>query len=187
MRLYLDGCSLTYGQGLPRHQSLGQLFADRGGFEVTDLSRPGKSNLAIAVDVFNHADDYDLVILGWSFSERFTIRHHSQDLDFYPGSHGRGFDLEPQALDLDHLEMQKYFFSVFGPPFCDDLSDMLVESTISNLCCKQKRQINFSWQARHSMHVIHYPYISKNQRLPDGHLNTEGMITLYNYLQNILT
>ena len=63
MRLYIDGCSLTYGQGLPRDQSLGHLFTTQGGYEVFDASRPGKSNTAICMDTHKYFKDYDVFVL----------------------------------------------------------------------------------------------------------------------------
>ena len=49
-RLYLDGCSYTYGLGLDSTHTLGYLFQYQGEYVVTNKSRPGKSNLAIAID-----------------------------------------------------------------------------------------------------------------------------------------
>lgn len=53
-RLYLDGCSLTYGQGLARQHSLGALFENVGGYSVCDNSRPGKSNIAMVLDTYQN-------------------------------------------------------------------------------------------------------------------------------------
>ena len=83
--LYLDGCSLVYGDGLPREQSLGNLFKDLGGYNVTDCSRSGKSNIAIALDAYQSFKDYDVIILGFTFSSRFHLKYNNQNLDFFSG------------------------------------------------------------------------------------------------------
>jgi len=186
MRAYIDGCSLTYGHGLPRTQSLSALFNDLGGYDVTDLSRPGKSNLAISLDTYNNIHDHDVFILGWTYSSRFTLKYQNQDLDFYVGSHNQGFGIDPQYLDDAHREVHRYFYTVFSHPFCDQLSDTLVDSTISNLLMKNKKVLAFSWEKRNIDNELNYPYIPSNQRLPDGHLNFTGMTTLYHYLQNLM-
>jgi hypothetical protein len=186
MRLYLDGCSYTYGHGLPRHQALGHLFTELGGYQVTDRSRPGKSNLAMALDTYNHIDQHDVFILGWTHSSRFTLKYQDQDLDFYPGSHGLGLGLEPQYLDDAHKEIHKYFYTVFSHPFCDHLSDTLVDTTISNIRIKNKKVVAFSWEQRQIKNHINYPYIPASKRLSDGHLDASGTLDLYHYLQNLM-
>lgn len=186
MRLYLDGCSYTYGHGLPREQSLGSLFRNLGGYEVADFSRPGKSNLAISLDTYKNIDNYDVFVLGWTYSSRFTLKYQGQDLDFYVGAHGQGYGLQPQALDDAHNKIHKYFYTVFSHPYCDHLSDMIVDTTVSNLLASNKKVIPFGWEKRSVKNTLYYPYIQPEQRLPDGHLNFSGMTALYHYLQNLM-
>ena len=183
MKLYIDGCSLTYGQGLPRNKCLGYLFESIGGYQVTDYSRPGKSNTLISVDTYKNYKDYDVFVLGFTFSERFGIRYQNNNLDFFPGFHHRGFSFDNQELDLAHSEIYKYFYTVFGRPYCDDLSDMLVDGLISFLQRQSKTVIAFSWQERSTQTKLIYPYIGSKDRLEDGHLNEQGTMKLYNILQ----
>jgi hypothetical protein len=185
-RLYLDGCSLTYGQGLPREHSLGKLFQTLGGYSVLDKSRPGKSNIAIAFDTYKNFKDYDVFVLGFTYSGRFGIKYKDQNLDFFPGFHGNGLNLEPDNLDKAHTEMYKYFYSVFESPYCNDLSDMIIDTLISFLISQNKKVIGFSWEHRQVCTHIEYPYIGPLHRLPDGHLNVDGTMQLFNFLQNIL-
>ena len=49
-KLLLDGCSFTYGLGLKKEETLEHHFIENG-YQVLNLSRPGKSNHAIALDV----------------------------------------------------------------------------------------------------------------------------------------
>lgn len=181
--LYLDGCSYTYGQGLPREQSLGNLFNIHGAYTVFDNSRPGKSNLAIAMDAYQHWQDYDLFVLGFTYSSRFYIKYEDQNLDFFVNRISSNY--EPAALNDAFLEVQKYFYTVFNTPYCDELSDMLIDGIISFLIANNKKVIPFSWEQRNTINTIYRPFIGPNNRLPDGHLDKQGTMALYCYLQNI--
>lgn len=185
MKLYLDGCSMVYGDGLPRAQSLGSLFAKLGGYTVTDQSRSGKSNLAITLDAYKNCQDHDVVVLGFTYSSRFYIKYNDHDIDFFVGLKNNSFGIDDAALDTASLNVYKYFYTVFGHPYCDDLSDLLIDGVISFLKTQNKKVIAFSWEPRKVKSEIFYPYISTDLRLPDGHLNQHGMIALYDYLQNI--
>lgn len=185
-RLYLDGCSLTYGQGLDRKDSLGALFDTRGGYQVLDYSRPGKSNMAIVFDTYQHLHNYDTFVLGFTYSSRFGLKYKDQNLDFFPGFHGRGLALESETLDIAQTEMYKYFYSVFGSPYCDDLSDMLIDTLISFLISQNKKVVGFSWQHRKTICHLEYPLIGPAERFNDGHLNVKGTEQLFNFLQNII-
>lgn len=190
-KLYLDGCSLTYGHGLPREDSLGSLFANQGNYLVKDLSRPGKSNMAIAVDAYKNFQDYDTFVLGFTFSSRFGIKYQDQNLDFYSGFHGKGIGIDESninahSIDEAYLKVYKYFFTVFESPYCDDLSDMLIDGLLAFLQSQNKKVLPFSWQKRYTKNSLTYPYIAPEHRLPDGHLNKQGTLYLYNFLQNII-
>lgn len=183
MKLYIDGCSLTYGQGLPRDKSLGHLFKEIGGYQVKDNSRSGKSNILMSVDTYENYKDYDVFVLGFTFAERFGIKYHNNNLVFFPGFHNCGLDIDHHDLDQAHIEASKYFYTIFGRPYCDNLSDMLVDGLISFLQSQSKTVIAFSWQQRSTNVALMYPYIGPKDRLLDGHLNEQGTMKLYNLLQ----
>jgi len=185
-KLYLDGCSMVYGQGLPRNQSLGSLFETFGGYEVLDNSRPGKSNLAISFDTYKNFVNFDIIVLGFTFSSRFGIKYRDKDLDFFVGHVGKEFGLDLADLDKAHSEVYKYFYTVFEYPYCAELSDMLVDSTHSLVESCGKKIVAFSWEPRNAKSQIYYPYVSPADRLNDGHLNHCGMKKLYDFVQNIL-
>ena len=184
-KMYIDGCSLVYGDGLPRDKCLGHLFQTHGGYNVTDLSRSGKSNLAIAMDAYQNYQQHEIFILGFTFSSRFYLKYNNQNLDFFAGLKNNSFSIDDGALDQAHVNVYKYFYTVFGHPFCDDLSDMVVDGILSFLKSQNKKVIAFSWEKRNTKSNIFYPYIPPDRRLNDGHLNQNGMMDLYNYLQNI--
>lgn len=189
-RLYIDGCSLTYGQGLPRAQSLGALLRDQGGYVVTDNSRPGKSNMAIAVDTYNNWQNHDVFVLGFTFSNRFGIRYQGHDLDFYPGFQGQDLnladDINGQELSDAFKKNYRYFYTVFGYPYCDELSDMLIDGVAAFLTQQQRRLVAYTWEPRQTQHQLLNPFIGPDHRLPDLHLNRQGMQYLYDLIQNQL-
>lgn len=189
-KLYLDGCSLIHGYGLPRDKSLGYLFDAVGNYRVTDLSRSGKSNMAIAVDAYKNFNNHDVFVLGFTFASRFGIQYQNQNLDFFTGFHGKGLDLMPTetAEEIDHAYMQvyKYFYTVFEPPFCNTLSDMLIDGLISFLKSQNKKVVAVSWESRNTQQHLHYPYMAPKHRLEDGHFNEAGTRYLFDFLQNII-
>jgi hypothetical protein len=185
-KLYLDGCSLTYGHGIPRENSLGNLFKVDGCYDVLDNSRPGKSNISIAVDTYRNYKEFDTIVLGFTYSARFGLEWQDQNIDFYPGFHQKGFNIDPESLDDATLQIYKYFYSVFGPPYSENLSNMLVDTLISFLKSQGKTVLAFAWEKRQISNDIFYPYIGPDLRLADGHLNIDGTRHLFNLLQDIL-
>ena len=179
MRLYLDGCSLVYGHGLPRDQSLYHLFKHNSKYAVTDQSRPAKSNITVAVDVHNAWQDHDIFVVGWTFADRFGIKYNDVNLDFYPGRNLKETKNTTDAFTENH----KYFYTIFGPPFSSDLSNMLIDGLHAFLTSNNKTVVFFSWESRSVSCDIKYPYILPSQRLNDGHLDQNGTRYLYNLLQ----
>ena len=80
--------------------------------------------MAIVFDTYQNFQDYDVFVLGFTYSSRFGLKYNDQNLDFFPGFHNKGLALEPETLDIAHTEMYKYFYSIFGPPYSENLSDM---------------------------------------------------------------
>lgn len=184
LKLYIDGCSLTYGHGLPREQSLGHLFHELGQYQVTDMSRPGKSNLAIANDVYLNAATHDVFVIGWTFSSRFGIKYNNENLDFFVGWHGNGAGFKDEKLDQAFTQVYKYFYTVFGPPYSDQLSNMLVDTTMAFL--QDRKAVAFSWEPRDTNYSLLMPYFGPEHRLLDGHLTAEGTRILYDNIQKEL-
>jgi hypothetical protein len=185
-RFYLDGCSMVYGAGLNRDQSLGEHFR-RAGYQVTDNSRCGKSNILIATDTYNNLDDHDVFVLGFTYSTRFGLKCNNFDLDFYPGYHGNGLDLPKieNGFEIEYAfhEVYKYFMTVWEPPHCDNVSDFIIDSLVSFLVSQNKTVVAFSWEDRKTKLQVFRPYLGPKYRLPDSHLNAEGMKKLYDLLQ----
>lgn len=183
--LYLDGCSFTYGVGLDPKNRLEHLFANTGGYQVINNARPGKSNLAIALDVFQNAKDCDVIVVGWTFSARFYLKINDVDLDFMPnkGTLDIPHIVDAKLLSTAYDNFHKYFYTMYQEPFTDELSDMLV-NTVYRWCQQQnKKVIFFTWENRNTDFEIYRPYAPPEYRLPDKHLNSLGTRHLFDTLQ----
>ena len=187
-RLYLDGCSYTYGLNLPRELTMEHLFVNRGGYVVTNNSRPGKSNLAIALDTYDNISDYDVIVVGWTFSSRTYLKYHNRDIDFLPTR------LQLESLDIlgsseieqTYQDLHKQLYSLFDVDHYNKISDMLMSMTYQMALNLNKKILFFSWEKRNVTIPLLYPHIPTQHRLPCGHLNAFGTEHLYNRFQVLL-
>jgi hypothetical protein len=188
-KLYLDGCSFTYGLGLPHEDTLEHLFTSSG-YDVSNNSRNGKSNLAIAMDAYKNIDNHDVIVLGFTFSGRFYINHSGHKIDFQPIYYYHQFkpndDYNSAAIEDEYSTFHKHFYTLYQAPFCDDLSDCLIDTLSEFIKSKGKKLIVFSWEKRNVNTEILYPYIGPRHRLSDGHLNSLGTRYLFDLLQSRL-
>ena len=181
-KLYLDGCSMTYGLGLDEKDKLNYLLGTKAGFDVTNNSRPGKSNLAIAMDIHRHCLDHDVVVIGWTYSCRFYLESRGNLLDFLPSRRALHVDDEKIGENLEeaYVSIHKQLYTIYDHHFYEDLSDMLIITTYFNLIRQGKKVIFFSWENRKIDLDIFYPIVPEKHRIDDeGHLNKEGMKQLY--------
>ena len=186
-KLYLDGCSFTYGLNLPPEHTLAHLFSVDGGYKVTNGSRNGKSNLAIAMDAYKNSQDHDVVVLGFTYSGRFHIKYDDYNVDFQPSKYELPITGPvSEEINQTYSEFHKYFYSLYQRPFCDDLSDFLIDSVASYILSQGKRLLIFSWEKRNTQTQILYPYVPPRFRLPCGHFDEPGTKHLYHVLQDQL-
>lgn len=180
-KLYLDGCSFTYGVGLDDKDKLSTLLTQGAGFSVTNNSRPGKSNLAIALDIHRNASAHDVIVVGWTFSDRFYLESRDLQLDFLPTRHTAHIndDVIGEQLEEAYNIIHKQLYTIHDNHFYDDLSDMLINGIYSDLRRQGKKVIFFSWENRNTSMDMFYPIIEPGLRLDDGHLNKKGMQKLY--------
>lgn len=186
-KLYLDGCSFTYGLNLPPEHTLAHLFSVDGGYKVTNNSRNGKSNLAIAMDAYKNSQDHDVIVLGFTFSGRFYIKYDDYNVDFQPIKYELPITGSlSEEVNRTYSEFHKYFYSLYQRPFCDDLSDFLIDSVASYILSQGKRLLVFSWEKRNTHTQILYPYVPPRFNLPCGHFDESGTKHLYHVLQDQL-
>jgi len=180
-KLYLDGCSFIYGTGLDNDKKLSTLLEKEAGFSVTNKSRAGKSNLAIALDIHKNAIDHDVIVVGWTYSDRYYLESRDLPLDFLPTRYNIQIDDEKIGEDLEEAYkiIHKQLYTIHDNHFYDSISDMLIDGVYSDLIRKGKNVIFLSWENRNTNIPIHYPIFNVENRLSDGHLNESGMRKLY--------
>lgn len=186
-RLLLDGCSFTYGLNLLRNQTLEQHFVESG-YEVVNLSRPGKSNSAISLDLYNNIDSCDLLIVGWTFSSRWYLKYHEVDIDLLANREHVELPhtLDSRLIEQSYQELHRSFYSLFDVTYWNQQSDMLIDNTAALAAQRGKQAVFFSWETRNVACDIYYPHVISSHRLPCGHLNADGTTNLYNTLTHLI-
>ena len=177
-RIYVDGCSYVYGLGLRRNESLGALLN-----ATVDNSRPAKSNIAIADDLYRAVkEDFDVYIVGYTFSSRYSFSIDKKPIDIAPSKDEFRLDTEADEIKLKQLHSLYYYFSDIAQ--LDSRSDYLVDSSIALLEQSKKRFVMFSWEQRSliNSNKLFYPRKmlspSYNQSKTNHHLTAEGMQVL---------
>lgn len=187
MKIYLDGCSLTYGQGLPRDKSIGQLLVNIGHHQVSDKSRPAKSNHAIIADTWNNRNNYDIYFLGFTYSNRYHIKFRNLDIDLYPSNiNSIEYQKYNDSIIEDAVSMiHKGSYTLYDEMFYNQQSDILVDMIISKLKSLNKIVIPYSWEKRNIDSDIFYPVYTQEFRISntDPHLNEKGTKHLFDTLQ----
>jgi hypothetical protein len=186
-KLLLDGCSYTYGLNLPKEHTLEHHFIESG-YEVLNLSRPGKSNNAIALDVYNNINACDIVIIGWTFSSRWHLRYQQNNIDLLAT---REYIELPHTVDSGLIEqsyqdLHKSLYSLFDLTHWNQNSNMLVDAIAALAQKHNKKTVFFSWESRNTAYNLYYPHVPPLHRLPCGHLNADGTTNLYNNLTHII-
>jgi hypothetical protein len=188
-KIYVDGCSLTYGQGLDRKYSVGNLLnAD------IDKSRPGKSNTAMVTEIYPDIDLYDIFIIGFTFPVRYTLYNDNMPIEIQPGK-----DLLNRLIDhpigefieKTYSQFFKVLWSLTNEEKLTTLTDFYINSLISLLKEKNKKYVIYSWgNAKCSDQCFFLPTIPMNLNYriskSDSHLNIKGMIELVNQIKEKL-
>lgn len=174
-KIYVDGCSYVYGQGLDRHFSLGALLG-----AIVDNSRPAKSNIAISEDLYEAVKvDYDYYIVGYTFSSRYCFSLNDKPIDIYSSNDKYVLDFEHDEAKLTQLHNLYYYFSDIKK--LDQRSNYIIDSSIALLEQQNKKFVMFSWEPRNIINAnkIFYPrqFISNAycQSATNYHLTESGM------------
>jgi hypothetical protein len=173
-KIYVDGCSFTYGEGLSREYSLANLIS-----ADIDMSLPGKSNNNIIYDTYRHINDANIFVLGFTFADRTTLWDNDRPLGINPSK----LELEqlfdqPDAalLEEKYKDFHKIFYMLYNKRYQNTLSDFFIDGIIEILKSKQKKVIAYSMEKRNCINKIFYPSIYNRQT--DGHYDEIGMISL---------
>lgn len=181
MKVYIDGCSYTYGLRLAREYSLANLLSTKTDWEIIDRSRPGKSNYSMCLDLYFDQSDADLYIINWTYGYRLELKINENIVDLIPNRTGTDvFDIETLAKEYD--QTRDKFFSYVNR--FDEMNDFFVDASIISLRSKDKKFIISSWEPRQSKETVLYlqPLFDETLRQQDcedwqkvGHLNEKGM------------
>ena len=186
-RLLLDGCSFTYGLNLHRNQTLEQHFIESG-YEVVNLSRPGKSNSAISIDLYNNIDSCELLLVGLTFSSRWYLKYQGFDIDLSASREHVELPhtLDSRLIEQSYQELHQSFYSLFDITYWNQQSNMLIDNTAALAAQQGKQAVFFSWEPRKVKCNMHYPHVISSHRLPCGHLTADGTTNLYNTLTHLI-
>lgn len=178
MKVYVDGCSYTAGYGLDKKFSLANIISRKTGWQVSDFSFEGKSNYAMALDLYKSAP-YDIYVIGWTFHAR--IEYNLDDI-IVQGSPSRNEirlnTPSGEFCENEYKELNSRFFKYINR--FNVLSDFLIDS--SALLLNDKKYCFFSWESRNVNTNLLRPLLSKEFRQKDtvhwettGHLTEQGM------------
>jgi len=86
MKLFVVGDSFTYGEELvDTSTAWPYLLANKLGYEVTNLAKPGSGNTRMVRHVVENALNYDIIIIAWSHFARFELADENGIYDIWPG------------------------------------------------------------------------------------------------------
>lgn len=186
-KLLLDGCSFTYGLNLKPNETLEHHFIECG-YEVLNLSRPGKSNHAIALDVYKNLEHCDVVVVGWTFSSRWHLKYHEHDIDLLASRTQIELPclIDTETIEQNYQDLHQSLYGLFDITHWNQTSDMLVDLTHAMIATHQKCSVFFGLEPRNTQCPIYIPHVPSNHRLPCGHLNSNGTTHLFNKLTFLL-
>jgi hypothetical protein len=181
MRWYVDGCSYTAGHGLNPAYSLASIISRELKVSVVDNSRTGKSNYAMALDLYSANTNFDYYVIGWTYHSRFEFQMDNVKVDSTATRDNIFIDHPAgEMLENEYKELQPRFFKYASR--LHRLSDYLVDSSSAMLSNMNKKFCYFSWERRIVKTDILYPRFEKEFRQNDtpnwkttGHLTTDGM------------
>ncbi len=93
MRLLTVGDSFTFGEELPdvtdnktsSKFAWPALLADKLGYTLTNMAKPGSGNTRMVRHCVEHVDSYDIAIIAWSHFARIEMADENGFYDLWPG------------------------------------------------------------------------------------------------------
>jgi hypothetical protein len=185
-KIYVDGCSYTYGLGLDRKFSLANLLG-----ATVDLSRPGKSNVAMIQDLHANILDYDIFVIGFTFSSRYLFSYNDVAIDMHASSSDiyLGDDPNAQSHEHEYQKLHSLFYKFSTIESFNQRSDFMIDAALALLQQQSKTAVIFSWEPRDLVNHdrVFYPrkLISSNfnQSKTNWHLTAQGMEILANLVK----
>ena len=87
MQLLTVGDSFTYGAELadPQTSAWPSLLANKTGYKLTNLAKPGSGNTRMIRQCIEQVDSYDMVVIAWSHFARIEMADEGGFFDIWPG------------------------------------------------------------------------------------------------------
>jgi len=89
-KLYVNGCSFTYGNVLPENETWPVLLAEELNLELHNNSKNGQSMHSICYNTFMHLASFDpketLVVIGLTWPTRHMVQAHNVTLNITPNN-----------------------------------------------------------------------------------------------------
>tara|TARA_B110000046_G_scaffold64379_1_gene71871 strand:+ start:25926 stop:26579 length:654 start_codon:yes stop_codon:yes gene_type:complete len=181
-RLVAFGCSLTFGESLddiypdnntPSKLAWPQVLGDLAGIPVDNQANPGASNKEIAHQILNYNfDPTDIVVVCWSFSDRFCIIREDKDLLRLGIWH-----VNPKYFSLKEKERESQQVSTAFFTHMHDENDM---SLNQHYC------IHYANLFLNSKKIKNYHLIARNNLIKDHKFFDTPVLTNIDYLQLII-
>lgn len=117
MRLLTVGDSFTYGEELDNlTNAWPNLLADKLGYKLTNLAKPGSGNTRMIRLCIEQVDNYDIVVIAWSHWARIEFADNYGIYDTWPGHQGLTFtgniDFRNQLLQyITHNHNDDYLYN----------------------------------------------------------------------------
>ena len=87
-KLYINGCSFTYGHNLSKHLTWPELLSKRLNLDLVNQSKNGQSFSGIVWNTIDsliqESSDETLVVIGFTWSTRYHIRLNDENFDISP-------------------------------------------------------------------------------------------------------
>lgn len=118
MKLYFNGCSGTYGDGLedPKTQSWPTLVSKELNYEFLNDAVPGGSNLRTVNKTVQNIHNYDCFFIQWTFAHRFTL--YDPENQWEVNFTRKLINQKYESLDK-FKTFGKYYFTYWENPYTD--------------------------------------------------------------------
>ena len=172
MKTYVDGCSYTAADGLPKEYKLANLIdAD------CDMSFGGKSNLSIFKDVHMNLLNYDVFVINLTTANRFQLFDDGVYIPVLP-NFNKCPRLKGTVFESIFSTFHKVLFTLHDSDYYAKVSDAIADSIISLLIQHDKKYVISSWEERKGIHSNKINLLKFDESLiipNNGHLNEQGM------------
>jgi len=172
-KLYVNGCSFTYGNVLPENETWPVLLAEELKLELHNNSKNGQSMHSICYNTFMHLASFDpketLVVIGLTWPTRHMVQTHNITLNVTPNNTAH-LKFEDKIVNSGHPE--KYLTEDYDEEevieYFKDNNDII--ETVSALTTLQQEILKVQ--------------TLKRTETNEAHLYLYNVILLHSYLES---